>query len=189
MPNETRKLGTVAPMPQSGGFSSSTRSTHHAGPGREEPLVEREPRDPRGDEPRPPGGCVEDVSRSCSARPARASRRAARRRAGRTRSRAGGGSSGSSPCRSTSAPAVATPVTRTISSACGARGNAFCSDIAAEYAFANASSVSVTRSAKSATIAAKPPATTAAGSAAGSPRPRESTSTAPSASSQASSVK
>ena len=30
--NETRKLGTVAPMPQAGGFSFSTRSTHHAGP-------------------------------------------------------------------------------------------------------------------------------------------------------------
>ena len=32
MPKETAKLGTVAPMPQSGGFSSATRSTHQAGP-------------------------------------------------------------------------------------------------------------------------------------------------------------
>ncbi len=28
-PNETRKLGTVAPIPQSGGFSFETASTHH----------------------------------------------------------------------------------------------------------------------------------------------------------------
>ena len=84
------------------------------------------------------------------------------------------------------APAVATAVTRTMSSPCGTRGTAFWSETAAEYAFANASSVPVTRSAKSATIAANPPATTAAGSAAGSPRSRESTSTTPSASSQAS---
>ena len=59
--NETRKLGTVAPMPQSGGFSSPTRSTHHAGPGREEPLVEREPGDPGGDQAGPPRRRVEDV--------------------------------------------------------------------------------------------------------------------------------
>ena len=31
-PKETGKLGTVAPMPQSGGYSSATRSTHQAGP-------------------------------------------------------------------------------------------------------------------------------------------------------------
>ena len=31
-PNETRKLGTVAPMPQSGGFRLATTSTHHDGP-------------------------------------------------------------------------------------------------------------------------------------------------------------
>ncbi len=32
MPNETTKLGTVAPIPQSGGLSFPTRSTHHDGP-------------------------------------------------------------------------------------------------------------------------------------------------------------
>ncbi len=32
IPNETTKLGTVAPTPQSGGCSSPTRSTHQAGP-------------------------------------------------------------------------------------------------------------------------------------------------------------
>ena len=31
-PNDTRKLGTVAPTPQSGGFNSETRSIHHEGP-------------------------------------------------------------------------------------------------------------------------------------------------------------
>ena len=88
-----------------------------------------------------------------------------------------------------SAPTVAIPVTTTMSSFCGACGTAFWSDTAAEYAFAKASSVSVTSSANSATIAAKPPATTAAGSAAGSPRSRESTSTAPSASNHTSGTK
>ena len=52
--------------------------------------------------------------------------------------------------------------------------------------FAKASSVSVTSSAKSATIAANPPATTAVGSAAGSLRSRERTRTTPRASSHAS---
>src|SRR5262249_36768534 len=32
IPNETRKLGTVAPMPHSGGWSRSTASAHPAAP-------------------------------------------------------------------------------------------------------------------------------------------------------------
>ena len=59
--NETRKLGTVAPMPQSGGFSLLDQIDPPRRAGREEPLVEREPGDPGGDQAGPPRRRAEDV--------------------------------------------------------------------------------------------------------------------------------
>ena len=48
-------------MPQSGGFSSLTRSTHQAGPVGKSHWYKRESGDPGADEPSPPGGRPEDV--------------------------------------------------------------------------------------------------------------------------------
>ena len=61
MPNATRKLGTVAPMPQLGGSRRSDEVDPPPGPGREQPLVESEPGDPRSEETRAPRGRLEHV--------------------------------------------------------------------------------------------------------------------------------
>ena len=79
-----------------------------------------------------------------------------------------------------SAPIVATTETPTRSARCGSSGARFWIETAAEYAFANASSVSSTVTASSASTAPTPPAATATGSAAGSVTSREKKRTAPS---------
>ena len=84
------------------------------GPGREQPLVEGEARDPGGDQSRAPGRRVEDVLGACSAPPLRASPRGGPRRAARRPSRAGAGSSGSSRSRRRARRAVAIAVTSTM---------------------------------------------------------------------------
>ena len=70
-------------------------------------------------------------------------------------------------------------MTITIRSRCDTRGKRFWIETAVEYTFANASSDSSTVSAPSASTDARPPAATAAGSAAGSDRSRESRRSAP----------
>ena len=79
-----------------------------------------------------------------------------------------------------SAPTVATTQTTVTSARCGSSGARFWIETAAEYEFANASSVSSTVTASSASTAPTPPAATATGSAAGSVMSREKKRTAPS---------
>ena len=58
----TRKLGTVAPIPQSGRIQLRDEIRPPARPGGKEPLVEREAGEPGRDEPRSPGRRLEDSS-------------------------------------------------------------------------------------------------------------------------------
>ena len=92
--NETAKLGTVAPMPQSGGFEVAHGIDPPRGAGRVEPLVEREAGEPGGDRPDAPAARRRRGSRLVVRRRRAASRRAAREERHEERAEQAAGTSG-----------------------------------------------------------------------------------------------
>ena len=129
--NDATKLGSVAPMPQAGGSSRCTWSTHHCGPVGERNWYVAKSDQPCDEHPNPPRRRFEDVV-CVVAEPAQqpvGEEHGEQRHEERAEQEEEGLEARE---LEREAPMTPTDVVATISSRCGAAGKRFCSETAPE---------------------------------------------------------